>query len=218
MAKTSPTLKLELREKSGTVGSRKVRGQGRIPGVIYGHGEKPLAVSIEGRELGELLHGGRRQNIIDIQLDGKNDTAMVRDMQLDPVTRRVLSVDLQRISRSDIITAEVPIITVGTAIGVRDQGGMMDLVTHEIEVRGPADKIPQEIRVDVSELKIGEHISASELSLGEGIRLITPPDTSIVAIEVPRAEEAPSVAAATPEGAEGAAAPADAPAGEAAST
>jgi large subunit ribosomal protein L25 len=218
MAKTSPTLKLELREKPGTIGSRKVRHEGRIPGVIYGHGEKPLAVSIEGRELGELLHGGRRQNIIDIQLDGKKDTAMVRDMQLDPVTRRVLSVDLQRISRSDIITAEVPIITIGIAAGVRDQGGMMDLVTHEIEVRGPADKIPQEIRVDVTELKIGEHISASELPLGEGIRLITPPDTSIVAIEVPRAEEAPTVVAATPEGAEGAAVPADAPAGEAAST
>ena len=218
MAKTSPTLKLELRENSGTIGSRKVRHQGRIPGVIYGHGEKPLSVSIEGRELGELLHGGRRQNIIDIQLDGKKDTAMVRDMQLDPVTRRVLSVDLQRISRSDIITAEVPIVTVGIPVGVRDQGGMMDLVTHEIEVRGPADKIPEEIRVDVSELTIGDNISASELTLGEGIRLITPPDTTIVAIEMPRAEEEPVVAAAVPEGAEGAV-PAEAPPpGEAAST
>jgi large subunit ribosomal protein L25 len=142
---------------------------------------------------------------------------MVRDMQLDPVTRRVLSVDLQRISRSDIITAEVPIVTVGIAVGVREQGGLMDLVTHEIEVRGPADKIPQEIRVDVSELTINHNISAGELQLGEGIRLITPPDTTIVAIEVPRAEEAPAAAAA-PEGAEGAAAPAEAPAGEAAST
>jgi large subunit ribosomal protein L25 len=216
MAKTSPTLKLELREEPGTIGSRKVRHQGRIPGVIYGHGEKPLAVSIEGKELGELLHGGRRQNIVDIQLDGKKDTAMVRDLQLDPVTRRVMSVDLQRISRSDIITAEVPIVTVGIAAGVRDQGGMMDLVTHEIEVRGPADKIPEEIRVDVTELTIGEHISASELPLAEGIRLITPPETSIVAIEAPRAEEAPTVAPAA-EGAEGAV-PAEVPAGEAAST
>ncbi|HEY1728139.1 MAG TPA: 50S ribosomal protein L25 [Candidatus Baltobacteraceae bacterium] len=217
MAKTSPTLKLELREKSGTIGSRKVRHEGRIPGVIYGHGEKPLAVSIEGRELGELLHGGRRQNIIDIQLDGKKDTAMVRDMQLDPVTRRVLSIDLQRISRSDIITAEVPIVTVGIPAGVRDQGGMMDLVTHEIEVRGPADKIPEEIRVDVSELTIGDNISAGELTLAEGIRLITPADTTIVAIEQPRAEEAAPAAAAVPEGAEGAV-PAEAPAGEVAST
>ncbi|MGH7716108.1 MAG: 50S ribosomal protein L25, partial [Vulcanimicrobiaceae bacterium] len=193
MAKTSPTLKLELREKPGTIGSRAVRHQGRIPGVIYGHGEKPLAVAIEARELGELLHGGRRQNIIDIQLDGKTDTAMVRDMQLDPVTRRVLSVDLQRISRSDIITAEVPIVTIGIAVGVREQGGMMDLVTHEIEVRGPADKIPQEIRVDVSGLTMNDNLNAGELQLGEGIRLITPADTTIVAIEAPRAEEAPTV-------------------------
>jgi len=218
MAKTSPTLKLQLRENPGTIGSRKTRHTGRIPGVIYGHGETPLAISIEGRELGELLHGGRRQNIIDVQLDGKKDTAMVRDVQLDPVTRRVLSVDLQRISRSDVIYAEVPIVTVGTAVGVRDQGGLMDLVTHEIEVRGPADKIPEEIRVDVSELTIGDNISASELTLGEGIRLITPPDTTIVAIEMPRAEEEPVAAAVAPEGAEGAAAPAEAPAGEAAST
>jgi large subunit ribosomal protein L25 len=213
MAKTTQKLKLELREKSGTIGARKTRGDGRIPGVIYGHGEAPLPIAIEAKALGELLHGPR-QNIIDVQIDGKTDTAMVRDVQLDPVTRRVLSVDLQRISRSDVIYAEVPIVTVGVAAGVKDQGGLMDLVTHEIEVRGPADKIPESIRVDVTELTIGDHIAANELVLGEGIRLITPPDTTIVAIEAPRAEEEP-VAAAAIEGAEAAATPAEATPGEA---
>lgn len=205
MAKNTQTLKLELREGHGTVGARKTRTQGRIPGVIYGHGEPPLAVAIEARALGELLHG-RRQNIFDVQLDGKKDTAMVRDVQLDPVTRRVLSVDLQRVSRSDVITAEVPIVTVGTPAGVRDQGGVMNLVTHEIEVRGPADKIPESIRVEVSALTIGHHINAGELTIGEGLRLITPVDTTIVSIEAPRAEEEAPAAAELPEGAEAAAA------------
>ena len=164
-----------------------------------------MAIAIDGKALGDLLHAGRR-SIVDVHVDGKKDTAMVRDIQLDPVTRRVLSVDFQRVSRSDIITAEVAIITVGTPMGVRDQGGVMDVVTHEIEVRGPADKIPQEIRVDVSELAIGHHISAGELAIGEGLRLLTPADQAIVSVEAPRAEEEVAPAAAElPEGAEAAA-------------
>ncbi|MBV8433687.1 MAG: 50S ribosomal protein L25 [Candidatus Eremiobacteraeota bacterium] len=219
MAKNTQTLKLELREGPGTIGARKTRGQGRIPGVIYGHGEPPLAIAIEAKALGALLHAGRR-NIIDVQLDGRTDTALVREVQLDPVTRRVLSVDFQRVSRSDVITAEVTIVTVGTPAGVRDQGGVMDLVTHEIEVRGPADKIPESIRVDVSELTIGHHINAGELAIPEGLRLITPADSTIVAVAAPRAEEEAPAAAELPEGAEPAAegAPAEGETSEAGAT
>jgi len=191
MAAKSQTLKLELREKAGTTGARKSRHAGRIPGVIYGHGQPPLAIAVESKALGDVLHG-RRQSIIDVTLDGQKDTAIVRDLQLDPVSRRIMSIDFQRISRSDVITAEVTIITVGTPAGVKDQGGMMDLVTHEVEVRGPADKIPEAIRVEVAALEIGDHINASELVLGEGLRLITPPDTTIVIVEAPRAEEEPA--------------------------
>lgn len=196
-------IKLELRERTGTVGARKARSSGHIPGVIYGHGQAPLAIAVEAKAVGTLLHG-RRQSIIDVTLDGKKDTAIVRDVQLDPVTRRVLSIDFQRVSRTDVITANVPIVTVGTPAGVREQGGLMDLVTHEIVVRGPADKIPEEIRIDVSALMIGHNIAASELQLGDGIRLQTPADTTIVAVSAPRVEEEAAPAAA-PEGAEAAA-------------
>ncbi len=210
MATKTQTLKLELRERAGSAGARKARQSGRVPGVIYGHGQPPLAVNVESKALGDVLHAGR-QTIIDVQLDGKNDTAIVRDVQLDPVSRRIISVDFQRISRTDVITAHVPIVTVGTPAGVKEQGGLMDLVTHEIVVRGPADKIPDAIRVDVSALTIGHHISASELVLGEGLRLQTPPDQTIVAVEAPRAEEvaAPETVQTTPEvvGAETAATP-----------
>jgi len=209
------SLKLVLREKAGTTNARKTRHAGHIPGVLYGHGQPPLAIAVEGKALGEIMHG-RRQSIIDVTLDGQKDTAIVRDIQLDPVSRRVVAVDFQRISRSDVIYASVPIVTVGTPAGVRDQGGLMDLVTHDIEVRGPADKIPEAIRVDVSELTIGRHINASELTLPEGIRLITTPDTTIVAVEAPRAEEEPvaETTQATPEviGAETPAAAPEAPA------
>jgi large subunit ribosomal protein L25 len=206
MATQSQVLQLELREQTGTVGARKARSHGRIPGVIYGHGQPPQAIAIEAKALGGLLHG-RRQSIIDIALDGKKDTAIIRDVQLDPVTRRVLSVDFQRVSRTDVITANVPIVTVGTPAGVKDQGGIMDLVTHEIVVRGPADKIPEAVRVDVSALMIGDNISAGELTLDEGMRLLTPADTTIVSISAPRVEEA--TAAEVSEGAEAAAAPAE---------
>jgi large subunit ribosomal protein L25 len=207
LATKNEGIRLELRERTGTVGARKSRSAGRIPGVIYGHGQTPLAIAVEAKAVGTLLHG-RRQSILDVTLDGKKDTAIVREVQLDPVTRRVLSIDFQRVSRTDVITANVPIVTVGTPAGVREQGGLMDLVTHEIVVRGPADKIPEAIRIDVSALTIGQNIAASELQLGEGMRLQTPPDTTIVSISAPRVEEEAAPAAA-PEGAE-AAAPAEA--------
>jgi large subunit ribosomal protein L25 len=208
MATKNLSLKLELRERAGTTGARKVRHAGHVPGVIYGHGQPPLAINVESKALGDVLHAGR-QTIIDVQLDGKKDTAIVREIQLDPVSRRVVSVDLQRISRSDVITAHVPIVTVGTPAGVKDQGGLMDLVMHEIVVRGPADKIPDAIRVDVTALTIGHHINASELVLGDGLRLQTPPDQTIVAVEAPRAEEvaAPETVQTTPEVVGGEAAP-----------
>jgi large subunit ribosomal protein L25 len=206
LATKNEGISLELRELTGTVGARKSRSSGRIPGVIYGHGQTPLAIAVEAKAVGTLLHG-RRQSIIDVTLDGKKDTAIVREVQLDPVTRRVLSIDFQRVSRTDVITANVPIVTVGTPAGVREQGGLMDLVTHEIVVRGPADKIPEAIRIDVSALTIGQNIAASELQLGEGMRSHPPPDTTIVSISAPRVEEEAAPAAA-PEGAE-AAAPAE---------
>src|SRR5581483_8401816 len=135
MATKTLTLKLELRERAGSTSARKARHGGRVPGVIYGHGQPPVAINVESKALGDVLHAGR-QTIIDVQLDGKKDTAIVKEIQLDPVSRRVISVDLQRISRSDIITAHVPIVTVGTPAGVKEQGGLMDLVMHEVIVRG----------------------------------------------------------------------------------
>src|SRR5579872_2076266 len=144
-------LKLTSRDRSGSTSARAARSQGNIPGVLYGHGQPPVPIAVEGKALGELLHG-RRQNMIDIVLDGTTDTAIIRDMQLDPVSRKVMSIDFQRVSRSEVIYAEVPIVTVGTPVGVREHGGVLDLIRRQIEVSGPADKIPEEIRVDVSEL------------------------------------------------------------------
>lgn len=188
MATKTQGLTLELREKSGTTAARKFRSKGSIPGVLYGHGQPPLAIAVDAKALGDLLHGPR-QNIVDVTLDGSKDTAIIRDMQRDPVSLRVTSIDLQRVSRSEVISAEVPIITVGTALGVREMGGVLDIVTHEIQVSGPADKIPEAIRVDVSELGIHQHITAGELALPEGFKLQTPPETTIVAVEPSKTEK-----------------------------
>src|SRR6185437_14186987 len=118
MATKTTGLTLETRPNAGSTGARKVRNEGRIPGVLYGHGQPPVAIAVDGKALGELLHGSRR-NMVDITIDGTADTAIIRDLQLDPVTRKVMSIDLQRVSRSEVIHSEVPIVTVGTPVGVR---------------------------------------------------------------------------------------------------
>ncbi|MBV8600403.1 MAG: 50S ribosomal protein L25 [Candidatus Eremiobacteraeota bacterium] len=199
MATKTQELKLELRDKSGTSSAQRARSEGRVPGVLYGHGQPPVAVAIDAKALGELLHG--RRGILDVTLDGTKDTAIIRELQLDPVTRRVLNVDLQRVSRTEVISATVRIVTVGTPAGVREQGGVLDVVAHEIDVLGPADQIPDEIRVDVSALTIGHHVTAGELELPQGFKLDMPADATIAAVEAPRVEEevAPDLTQATPE-------------------
>ena len=217
MAQKTQSLKLEVREKPGTIGARKARSMGRIPGVLYGHGQPPVAVAVEAKALGELLQGSRKANILDISFDGTQDTAIIRSMQRDPVSRRVVSIDFQRVSRTEIIYATLPIITVGTPRGVRDMGGVLDVITREIELSGPADSMPDAIRIDVAELGIHEHISAKELAIPTGFTLRTPPETTIVAVEPSKTEREAEAdltqvtpEAVAPEGAAEAPAPAEA--------
>jgi len=186
--KATTGLKLEVRAKPGTTGARKTRAAGRIPGVLYGHGQPPVAVAVDAKALGEVLQGSRKANILDISFDGTKDTAIIRTLQRDPVTRRVVSIDLQRVSRTEIISATLPIVTVGTPRGVREMGGVLDMITRTIDVSGPADSMPDAIRVDVNELGIHEHVSAKDLVMPPGLSLRTAPETTIVAVEPSKTE------------------------------
>ena len=183
---TLTNLVLEPRTGIGTTASHALRAAGKIPGVVYGHGQAtPIAIDV--KQLADLLLSGHRSHIVEASIGGKKDSVMLRRVEAHPLTRKPLSVDFQRVTKDEAITASVNIVTVGNPIGVRDQDGVMDVVTHALEVKGPAQYIPDQLTVDVNDLAVHQHVTAGEIALPKGFTLITPPDTIVVAVSITRA-------------------------------
>jgi large subunit ribosomal protein L25 len=177
-------LPIEHRDRAGTTGSNALRAHGKVPAVLYGHGTAPLHLAFEAKAFDELLHSGGRNGVITLTLAGKKtDTALVRDVQRNPVTRKLQHVDLQRVSEHEAVHAKLPIVTVGTPIGVREFGGVMDVLLHEIDVEAPVDELPEHIEVDVTALGIHQHTIASAIKLPKGFKLLTPGETIVVSVE-----------------------------------
>ncbi len=176
-------LTIERREGAGSTKARALRHIGKVPGVLYGHGSSET-IAVDRRALDELLHHGGRTGLVQLQLGGKRfDTALVREVQIDPVSRRPIHVDLQRVTANETVHTTVPIVTVGTPDGVRNFGGVMDVIVHELEIEGPANKLPDHLDVDVTDLGIHEHITAGEVKLPSGFKLLTPADAIVVTVE-----------------------------------
>lgn len=183
------SLQIERRDGAGTTSAKALRRDGKVPAVIYGHGSTPESVTFERRAFDDLLHHGGGSSLITLTLGGKRfDTALVREVQIDPVSRRVIHVDLQRVSATESVHAKLRVVTVGTPEGVRSYGGVMDVLAHELEVEGPANQLPDHLEVDVSHLGIHQHVSAGEVTLPNGFRMLTPADTLVVTVEASKTE------------------------------
>ncbi len=178
------TLSIEQREKIGTTGAQALRREGKIPAVLYGHGTAPLHIAFDMRAFDELLHHGGRTGIITLTMNGKKtDTVLVRQVTRNPVTRGIQHVDLQRVSANEAVHTAIPLTTAGVARGVKDFGGVMDVLVRDIEVEGPANALPDHLEIDVSELGIHEHATAADVKLPKNFKLLTPADTIIVTVE-----------------------------------
>lgn len=199
MATKEFKLSIETRDKVGTTGAQALRAAGKIPAVLYGHGAAPEHLALDAHAFEDLLHHGGRNAIITLTGAGKKaETALVRDVQIHPVTRHVVHTDLQRVSADEAISATIPLIAVGVPRGVRELGGVMDVVVHELEIEGPASKIPEHVEVNVEALGIHEHVTAGDVKLPAGFKMLTPLDTTIVAVEPSRTERDVEEAAAGP--------------------
>jgi large subunit ribosomal protein L25 len=193
---TLTNLVLEPRTGIGTTASHALRRAGKIPGVVYGHGQStPIAIDV--KQLTDLILSGHRSHIVEASIGGKKDSVLLRRIEAHPLTRKPLSVDFQRVTKDEAITASVNVVTVGNPIGVREQEGVMDVVTRALEIKGPAQSIPDSITVDVNELAVHQHVSAGEIALPAGFALITPPDTIVVSVSITRAGAAETETPAT---------------------
>jgi large subunit ribosomal protein L25 len=203
---------IHQRAEIGTTGAKKARREGRIPGALYGHGGSE-AISVDAKTLNDLLTSGGQSHIVDATIDGKKESVLLREVQRDPISHRPIAADFQRVSLTEAIYASVAIVTVGVAPGVKEGGGVMDMVTHALEVKGPAGSLPEHFEIDISGLNVNDHITAGDVKLPAGFSLVTPAETVVVAVEGSRtASDDAAITAAAPVAAP--AEPAAAPAAE----
>jgi large subunit ribosomal protein L25 len=195
-------LTITKREGRGTKAAVRLRKQGRIPAVVYGHGEGTVSVSLDHDELTAAIRHGAR--VVDLKGDGAAvQKAQVMEVQWDHLGHEILHADFRRVSADERITVTVPIELRGTAPGVSG-GGVLDQPLHTLEIECPAVSVPDSIRVTIAELQIGAAIHVRELTLPPDVKALTDPDAVVVHVTTPRVEaEAPAAAPA----AEGAAEP-----------
>ena len=189
-------MNIELRSKTGTGVSRRLRTADMIPGVVYGRGLDPITVSVKIRDLQDAISGsGGQNNLITLIGGGTLDQniAIVADIQRDPIKRTPKHVDLHRINPNEKLRITVPVVLTGTAIGVKE-GGLLDLAHHELRIECLPGNIPDYITIDVSGLKIAHSIHVSEIQLPDGITLLDQPKIPVVSVLGRAKEETPAAA------------------------
>jgi len=170
-------LKAEVREQTGTKTVRKVRKQGRIPAIVYGHKEESVAISLDAHNLIVGLHHGHR--LIDVQIGKKKEKTIVKELQYDHLGKNIIHADLMRVDVGEMVKVTVPIELKGTAAGTHE-GGIIEEHTDHLEIECKATEIPETIVVSVKDVHVGSTLHAGEIELPEGINMVSSPDTLLV--------------------------------------
>lgn len=170
-------LSAEIRERTGSKAAAEERKQGRIPAIVYGHKEEPVAVSLDAHNFAEELHHGHR--LIDVKLGNKAQKMLVKDLQYDHLGKDIIHADLMRVDITETIKISVPIELKGTARGIHE-GGVISKHTDHLDIECQAANIPESIIVFVAELDVGDTVHAGQVELPAGTRLISSPETLLV--------------------------------------
>ncbi len=176
---------------TGSAASRRLRGDGTVPGVLYGHGMTPLSVAVERRDLRIALSGAAGINtVLDLDVDGTVYPAIVKDMQRHPVRRSVVHVDFIQVNLDEEITVSVPLRLVGEAKEVEQEGGLVDPAVDSIEIVTTPRNIPDEFVVDVSEMSMDTVIRLGDVPMPDGVTATGDPESPVVTVLTMRAEVA----------------------------
>ncbi len=196
----SVVLKTQKREGRGSQAAKRLRKQGMVPAVLYGHKEETIPVALVADDLHKAVRHGAR--VVDLDGHGKLEKALIRDLQWDHLGHAILHVDFERVGADERIVVTVPVELRGTAPGVT-AGGVLDQPLHILSVECPAINVPNSVRVNLNELQLGAAIHVRDLHLPEGVKVMTDPDAIVVHVTLPVAEPeaaaAPAAESAEPE-------------------
>jgi len=179
------------RDSRGKNEMRRLRGTGQIPAVLYGAKGDAITLAVSAKKVGQILRSPTGHNtLFQVALSGKEQPAIVKDWQVDPVTGNLLHVDLLRVAMDVRMRVKVPVHTFGEAQGVKVQGGVFETVTREVEIECLPAEIPAEFRLDVTNLMIGMSLRASDIPMDSNkMKLVTEPERVIAHVVALRVEE-----------------------------
>lgn len=193
MAK-SVLLKASSRQAAGRNKVKQLRAQGQVPAVFYGKRTPATNLEINAKELSLLIQHVSGENVVvDLELEQQGSKvkklALLQDVQHDPMSGKILHVDLHEIAADEKIKAQVVVEATGEAIGVKTFGGILENILRELQVECLPKDLPDKIEVDVSNLNVGETIHVSEISLPEGVQVLNAKDLVVFAVAAPAVEE-----------------------------
>jgi large subunit ribosomal protein L25 len=198
VSKEELILKAQTRQERGKKHSAKMRKDGKIPAIIYGHKQEPQAIALDEHDFTETIHHGKR--LLDVEIDGKAEKLLIKDVQYDYLGRRIIHTDLIRVDLSEKVKVMVPLAFKGVPAGAAE-GGVLEEHLAQLEVECTVTEIPEVIDVSVKAMKIDESIYARDIVLPPGVKLAAGPEVLVIACHIPLVIEpvaAEGVAAAEP--------------------
>ncbi|MFQ6115142.1 MAG: 50S ribosomal protein L25 [bacterium] len=184
-------LNAETRKNVGKKATKQLRNTGKVPGIYYFHGEDSVPIAVDEKHLKKLIH--EETSIFNLRFDsGKKSRCVIREVQWDPLWGKPLHVDLMGVKLTEKVTVAVPVHLVGTPIGVKQSGGILQHLIREIEIEALPLDIPEHFEIDVSDLDIGDGIRVEEISI-EKVKVLSDPSQSIVVVRPPKVAVEPTV-------------------------
>ncbi|OGF59746.1 MAG: 50S ribosomal protein L25/general stress protein Ctc [Candidatus Fischerbacteria bacterium RBG_13_37_8] len=193
-------INVTAREQTGKGFCRKLRAKGLMPGVIYGHGMETIPVSINFKEFMDILRKAGETSIIELNINNKEPVnALIKEYQLNPIYGNVTHVDFYAVRADEIVTLSIPIHIIGDPIGVKQNGGILEIIMRELEIECLPTDIPEKLEIDVSQMNIGDEIVVSDVHFSEKVKILNKSDSAIALVSAPAVEEvAPVEVAETP--------------------
>jgi len=176
--------------------ARRVRKQGKVPAVVYGAGKQALPVSVDPRQVSRILHSETGHNtVFDLAVDGERTKAMIVDWQYEPIKGSLLHIDVKRIAMDQKLKVNVPIELVGEPAGVKQQGGILEQITREVEIECLPGDIPNQVELDISELVFNMVLRVADLPKSDKLKFLTDADQPVAHVISIKEEEAPAAEA-----------------------
>lgn len=180
------------RAATGKGVARKLRAAGQVPAIIYGHAREAQPLALNAHELQLLLEKNPYQStVIALTVGSATSNTLIREIQRHPFKKQIVHVDFQELVAGETVTVEVPLQLVGTPDGVKNGGGILETVMHEIEITCDPSNIPHHLTLDVSALTVGHSMHAGEIPMPEGVTLETDPDATVCLCAAPKVEAEP---------------------------